>query len=220
MRLAGLGLIVITASLAAALSACGDDGGEPSATPDSATPAQTAPASGSPAAGGQPTPFPTGIVSGSTVTSAGKGYAATIPAGWSFRANLIQTADGSVDVIIAPLEPGAAAQASISINCIFRRGGEPQARVDFWATNTARIGVNQDIVQSRRTIDGREATVLTYHFASQVNESQRLDKQDIMLIGDNCDWILTMSAPAGQADRYRADFETFLNSFHEIERTG
>jgi hypothetical protein len=218
MRLAGLRLIVVTAALSATFAACGDDdSGTPRAT---ATPAQTAPASTSPVSSGQPTPFPTAVVSGSTITAAGKGYAATMPEGWSFRANLIQTADGSVDLIIAPLEPGASAQASITVNCIFRRGGEPQARIEFWATNTARIGVNRDIVQSTRTVDGREATVLTYHFASQANESQRLDKQDIMLIGDNCDWILTMSAPAGQADRYRADFETFLNSFREIERAG
>lgn len=218
MRLAGLGLIAITAALAATLAACGDDGGgRPDAT---STPPQTAQASGSPSSGGQPTPFPTASVSGTSINSPGKGYAATMPDGWNFRANLIQTADGSVDLIIAPLEPGATAQASITVNCIFRRGGEPQARIEFWATNTARIGVNQDIVQSQRTIDGREATVLTYHFASQVNESQRLDKQDIMLVGDNCDWVLTMSAPAGQADRYRPDFETFLNSFREIDRTG
>lgn len=214
MRFAGLGLMVIL--VAAAAAACGDDnGGDGAAT---ATPALTTTASRSPAAGGQPTPFPTASVSGTSINSPGKGYAATMPDGWSFRSNLIQTADGSVDLIIAPLEPGATAQASITVNCIFRRGGEPQARIEFWATNTARIGVNQDIVQTTRTIDGREATVLTYHFASQANESQRLDKQDIMLIGDNCDWILTMSAPAGQAERYRPDFETFLNSFREIER--
>lgn len=163
---------------------------------------------------GDVTPFPTPQVIGSTITSPTKGYSASFPDGWKFHANLVQTADASIDAIFEPLAPGANVQASISANCIVERGGQSEdERVAFQKTNTLRQGLNKDITVSQMKFAGMDATVLSYRFVSQTAGTPELDKQDILFASPKCAWIVTTTAPAGQRDKYQANFAIFLNSF-------
>lgn len=161
------------------------------------------------------TPFPTPKVTGNEIdSSSGKGYTATIPDGWSVKANLIQAADSSADVFFEPLAIGANVQASISITCIVRRAVSEEAHIAFQATTVARIGVNSNVSTSQRDVGGRNATVVSYHFKSQ-NEANtpELEKSDYLFSAGGCDWKLTTSAPGGRLAEYQDRFNAFLDSF-------
>lgn len=199
-------VLIALAAIAALGAACGgsSDGAIKSPTPFSV----------GTQAKGAVTPFPTPQITGNMIVSPTKGYSATFPPGWNFKANLVQTADASVDAIFEPLPPGANVQANISANCIVVRGniGE-QERIDSQKTNTARQGLNKDIQVSATTIAGQPATVLSYRFQSQSTGTPELDKSDILFDTPKCAWIITTTTAAGQRDKYRADFDSFLNSF-------
>lgn len=199
-----VGLSLCAAALVA--SACGDDGG------GSATYTVVPP---SLAAAGNVTPFPTPLLEGNKVSSSPKGYSATLPDGWTMRANLVQTRDASVDAFFEPLAPGAKAQANISVNCVVVKAREPQEWTDSIKTNTVRQQLNKDIQTSQRMISGINATVITYTNTTQQTNQQnlRLDKQDIVFSNDKCDWMITTLTLAGDREKYQPLFDIFLNSF-------
>lgn len=203
------GALAACAVAGAAIAACGgdDDGGT---VP---TPGITSIAQGT--AQSLVTPFPTPVVSGGQIdSSAGKGYTATIPDGWSVRANLIQAADASTDVFFEPLAVGANVQASIAITCIVQQAPSEAEHQAFQATTVARIGVNSNISTSTREVAGRNATVVAYHFKSQNEDNTpELDKEDYLFSAGDCDWKLTLSVPSGRMAEYRERFDTFLDSF-------
>jgi hypothetical protein len=197
-------------ALGIAAAACsGDDGG----TDTVPTPGITSIAQGT--AQSLVTPFPTPLVSGGQIdSSAGKGYTATVPDGWSVRANLIQAADASTDVFFEPLAVGANVQASIAITCIVRQAPSEAEHQAFQATTVARIGVNSNIAEGERQVAGRTAKVVTYHFKSQNEDNTpELDKEDYFFSAGDCDWKLTTSVPAGRMAEYRERFDAFLDSF-------
>jgi hypothetical protein len=201
-------IIVASAATLAAIACSGDGADGPLPTPGITTLAQTQVA-------GIVTPFPTPVVTGSSVdSSASKGYSALFPEGWNFYPNRIQTRDASADVAFEPLKAGATAQASIVVNCIARKAPSPGEHITFEATKVAQIGTNSQIQTSTRTIAGIEATVVSYHFESP-NEANipPLEKQDILFSSRNCDWILTTTTPAGQRAAYEPLFNAFLDSF-------
>lgn len=203
------GALAACAGLGVVVAACrGDDGGTTVGTPGITSIAQGT-------AQSLVTPFPTPVVAdGQVDSSGGKGYTATIPQGWSLRANLIQAADASTDVSFEPLALGANVQASIAITCIVQRAPSEAEHQAFQATTVARIGVNSNITESERQVAGRTAKVVAYHFKS-VNETNtpELDKEDYFFSAGDCDWKLTLSVPAGRMAEYRERFDTFLDSF-------
>ncbi len=207
----GLGSILLIALVAAAAwwMVRDEDEGRGASAP---TPGITALASRATA---NVTPFPTPGITGNSIDStASKGYTATFPEGWKVRANLIQTMDASSDVIFEPLTAGAKVQPNISINCIVTKAATQDEHITFEATKTARIGLNKNIVTTKRQISGIEATVLTYNFESQSEQNTPpLDKQDVFFSSSKCDWILTTTVPAGQRPQYQAIFDAFYDSF-------
>lgn len=199
-------VLIALAAIAGLGMACSGGGSTRSATP-------TAFSIGTQVTGAV-TPFPTPQLTGNTIVSPSKGYSATFPQGWNFHANLVQTADASVDAIFQPLVPGAKVQPNIAANCIVVRGNvSEQERIDFQKTNTIQQGLNKDIQVSQTTIAGRNATVLSYRFESQTAGTPQLDKSDILFDTPKCAWVITTTAPAGERDKSKADFDIFLNSF-------
>lgn len=201
-------LIAMSAALLTA-AACGGGGGGV-ATPGITTIARTVTAN--------VTPFPKPAITGNQVdSSASKGYSATFPQGWNPRINLIQTADASADVFFEPLTAGANVQANIAVNCIVAKQASASDHITFEATKTARIGLNKDIVMTQRKVVGVDATVLTYTFQSQNDQNTpALDKQDVLFSAGKCDWILTMTSPAGTRAQYQPIFDAFLESFKVV----
>ena len=174
---------------------------------------------------GNVTPFPTPLLAGNVITSK-KGYTATLPDGWHVRANLVQTADASVDAFFEPLAEGAQVQANISVNCIVIKAADPRERIDAMKTNTVRQGLNKDIQVSQRQISGMTAEVLSYRFESQqgsqaqvgangtpVPSTPFLDKSDYLFSDNHCDWTLTTTTLAGERAKYQPVFDAFLDSF-------
>lgn len=207
----GRSIVIIAAfvALTAGAAACGGGGDGKLATPTAFSITTRA--------SGDVTPFPTPQVTGNAIVSPTKGYSASFPDGWKFHANLVQTADASVDAIFEPLTPGANVQANISANCIVERAGQSEEeRVSFQKTNTLRQGLNKDIQVSQMKFAGMDATVLSYRFVSQTAGTPELDKQDILFASPKCAWIVTTTAPAGQRPKYQADFDIFLNTFKLI----
>ena len=203
-----LATAVLLSGALALSAACGDSGSTAKATPTVAGP-PTAPTG----SGRDVTPFPTPQVTGDQIVSPTKGYSATMPNGWKFKPNLIQTADASADVLFEPLGPGAKVQANIAMNCVVFKADSEDTRITFQKTLTARQGLNKDIVVSTRKVSGIDATVLTYRFESQQANTPTLDKQDILFTSPTCDWIVTTTTLAGERDKYAATFDAFLNSF-------
>jgi hypothetical protein len=162
------------------------------------------------------TPFATPQISGNLVDSE-KGYTATFPAGWHVRANFVNTSDATTDAFFEPLpaQPQAGdVQASISVLCVLEKAPDANAYLSGVQTVTARLPQNSDIQVSERTISGIKATVETYRFASKQDpNAPQLDKQDVIFSSDRCDWTITTTAPAGQRDKYTAEFNGFLDSF-------
>lgn len=208
-------LVLIGASAALTLAAAGcggdDSGGGTQPTPGitSISSSGTAPVSA------LVTPFPTPqITDGQVDSSASKGYAATLPAGWNFYPNRIQTRDASVDVVFEPLRAGATAQASIAINCIVAKQENQEQHVAAEATKSARIGTNSDIVMGQREVAGLTATTISYRFESPNEQNiPPLRKQDVVFSNDRCDWIITMTTPVEQEAEFAPVFDAFLDSF-------
>ncbi len=174
---------------------------------------------------GNVTPFPTPLLAGNVITSM-KGYTATLPVGWRVRANLVQTADASVDAFFEPLAEGAKVQANISVNCIVIKAADPVQRIDAQKTNTVRQGLNKDIQVSQRQISGLTAEVLSYRFESQQGQQAQtdakgtpvppapfLDKSDYLFSDKHCDWSITTTTLAGERAKYQPVFDAFLDSF-------
>ncbi len=161
------------------------------------------------------TPFPTPQVADNQVdSSASKGYTATLPAGWNFYPNRIQTRDASVDVVFEPLRAGATAQASIAINCIVTKQADQAQHVAAEGTKTARIGTNSEIVMGERAIAGLTATTISYRFESPNEQNiPPLRKQDVVFSNERCDWIITMTTPLEQEAEFAPVFDAFLDSF-------
>jgi hypothetical protein len=200
--------VLAPAALALVLAlaaACGDSGGSSTAT---------VPASPTQSFSAKVTPFPTPHVNDNNVVSESKGYSATFPAGWKFRANLIQTTDASVDTIFEPLLPDAKVQANIAVTCAVQRSLPPPARVEFEKTKTSREGLNHNIIVSETKVSGVDATVLTYTNVSQ-NDASRpsLDKQEIFFSNSKCDWTISTTTLAGDFVKYKAQFDAFIASF-------
>src|SRR4051812_1076674 len=201
------GALAVTASI---VGACGGD---------STTSTPTPPAGATVATGNTPggrsanvTPFATPQFSGDSYVSA-KGYSATIPNGWRFRANHIQTVDASTDAIFEPLAPGANVQANISINCIVLKAASQTEFLDNVKTVTAREGVNKNIQVSQTKLSGVDATVLTYDFRSPSQGIPPLDKADYLFSNNKCDWTITTTTAAGDRPKYQPQFDAFLASF-------
>jgi hypothetical protein len=200
-------VVVLSLSVSALIVAACGGGGSSKSTPTKAS----APTSAS--SGGNVTPFPTPLLNGNQINSK-KGYTATLPEGWKVRANLVQTADASVDAFFEPLQEGARVQANISVNCVVIKAPDPAKRTEALKTNTARQGLNKDIQESQRKISGVDASVLTYRFVSQQDsQSPQLDKQDIIFSNNKCDWMITTTTLAGDRAKYQATFDAFLDSF-------
>jgi hypothetical protein len=202
---AGAATLVLVAGVA-----CGDGGGPaaPTAIVPDGEPSRPA---------ANVTPFPTPFITGSTVRSPSKGYAATFPEGWRVRPNIIQTADASVDSFFEPLVEGAKVQANIAVNCIVLKASSPAQRIEFEKTMTVRRGTNKDIVVSERQVAGLTATVLGYRFESANTTTPDLDKQDIFFSSDKCDWTITTTAAAGEYGKYQQQFDAFINSFDLLD---
>ena len=188
------------------VSACG--GGSSKSTPTRLAPTAVT------GSGGNVTPFPTPLLNGNQLSSPTKGYSATLPDGWKVRANLVQTADASVDAFFEPLKEGAKVQANIAVNCVVIKASDPAQRVEALKTNTVRQGLNKDIQESQRKISGIDAAVLTYRFVSQQDsQSPELDKSDLFFSNGKCDWTITTTTLAGERAKYQATFDAFLDSF-------
>jgi len=207
MRLARPGAVfAVFVAGAIVLGACGDDGGAsgtPTRPPDTVYSPTSAPAGR--------TPFPSPVIENNVITSK-KGYTATLPEGWRVRADFVLTADGSADGFFEPLKPGANVQANIVITCTRKGFSTDDERIVFEKTKTAREGLNKDITVSNRTVAGRQATVLSYHFESQNENTPPLDKTDYLFSDSRCDWKVTTTTAAGQRDAYQPTFDIFLNS--------
>jgi hypothetical protein len=200
-----------------AAAACGGGDGD---TPKTFTPIVPT------ASNGNVTPFPTPLLNGDVITSK-KGYTATLPEGWHVRANLVQTADASVDAFFEPLpDPSAQVQANISVNCVVIKDPNPLQRIEALKTNTARQGLNKEIVVSQRQISGVTAEVLSYRFESQQGQQAQvdpngtpapqtpfLDKSDYLFSDKNCDWTITTTTLAGERAKYQPVFDAFHDSF-------
>lgn len=208
-------MTIAACALALAGAACGDggsDGDDSGETPGAQTPGagtpgvQTAPAR-------NPTPFATPVIDGRLIRSPEKGFEATLPDGWKLVANQVVTFGSSMDVLFAPKVEGQAVQPNIQLNCILDKFESHAERAEFYKTNTVRIGLNSNIQVSEREVSGVPATVLSYRFDSQGQQTPSLDKQDIYFTSPKCDWIVTTTVPAGQFEQYRALFDTFIASF-------
>jgi len=201
-------LALAAAAIAVLGAACGGGGG--SSSKNAGTPSATQ----SPAA--QATPFGTPVVIGNELTSL-KGYSVTFPPGWKIRANLINTADATVDAFF---EPAAAqptsgqVQANISVTCQVIRAANPEEFLSGSATRTANLPQNKDITASATKVAGVQATALRYRFESaQDATAPKLEKQDVIFSNNKCDWTITLATPADQFDKYKPAFDAFLSSF-------
>jgi hypothetical protein len=201
-RNAALG--VAAAGIALLGAACGG-GGKNAGTP-----------SGTQSPEAKATPFATPVVIGNALTSL-KGYAVTFPEGWKVRANLINTADATVDAFFEPAAtqpaPGQV-QANISVNCQVIRAANPAEFLSGSATRTAQLPQNKNISVSETRVSGVKATAFRYRFESaQDPTAPKAEKQDIVFSNDKCDWTITLATPADQFDKYKPIFDAFLSSF-------
>jgi hypothetical protein len=199
-------LACAAAAIALLGAACSGGGGSKS----TATPA------GTETPQGEPTPFATPVVSGNQLTSV-KGYAVTFPQGWKVRANLINTADATVDAFFEPAAaqpaPGQV-QANISVNCQVVRVTGPAEFLSDSATRTAKLPQNKNISVSETSVNGVKATALRYRFESaQDAAAPKLEKLDVIFSNSKCDWTITLATPADQLDKYKPIFDAFLSSF-------
>jgi hypothetical protein len=195
--------IVLIAGVAAA--ACGGGGDDNDATPA---------ATGSPANNDVPTPFPTPMLNGNEITSDSKGYAATLPDGWTPKFNLISTTNGSADVYFEPQRPGAPVQANIAVTCIIGDAPPVEERAVGEQTAVARLGLNENISVDTVRIAGEDATAIHYVNTSQQNPDQpHLDKVDIILDGPACAYKVTTTTLEGERAQYQPIFDAFIQSF-------
>ena len=209
-------LILIGAAAVLTLAAAGC-GGDDSGSGSQPTPGITSISQNNGTAGPSAlvTPFPTPqVADGQVDSSASKGYSATLPAGWNFYPNRIQTRDASVDVAFEPLRAGATAQASIAINCIVTKQADQGQHIAAESTKTARIGTNSEIVVGQREIAGLTATTIAYRFESPNEQNiPPLRKKDVVFSNERCDWIITMTTPIDQEAAFAPVFDAFLDSF-------
>lgn len=195
--------IVLIAGVAAA--ACGGGGDD-----DNATPGPT----GAATSDIVPTPFPTPMLNGNEIVSDSKGYAATLPDGWTPKFNLISTTNGSADVYFEPQRPGAPVQANIAVTCIVGDTPSENERAVGEQTAVARLGLNENISVDSVRIAGKDATAIHYINTSQQNPDQpRLDKVDIIFDGSACAYKVTTTTLDGERPQYQPIFDAFIQSF-------
>ncbi len=207
--------IVPIAALAAAATVGGAcNGGDSAKSPTAGgTPATIVTGSTPGGVSANVTPFATPQITGDQIVSTGKGYSATMPTGWHFKPNQIQTLDASLDAIFEPLLPGANVQANIAINCIVIKVATVPERIQNVKTTTAREGVNKNIQVSQSKVSGIDATVLTYDFRSPTQSTPPLDKQEFFFSNNKCDWTISTTTAAGDRPKYQAQFDAFVASF-------
>jgi hypothetical protein len=195
----------------------GNNGGE--ATPTFDLPGQT------------PTPLPpipTPKVIDGRVNSHGVGYEATIPQGWSLRANILQASDYRGDAYFKEVDSTdpAAPPPNISVGCrpILASPGSIDEVTETQVS--ALEGLRRENIETsiHDRVAGHEARQIDYVFRlSNVAVTPTpgqpdivLDKRDVMFVSEACVWTISLSAPSGTIEQETPVLEAFLESFTTV----
>jgi hypothetical protein len=194
--------VVVLAVVSFAVSACGGGGEEGAATP-SVTP------------GARLTPFVLGTPASTPIITDGKfefparGYAVTMPSGWSAHPNLSPGAGLSADGFLAPTEVEGV-QPNISVSCESAVAG--MSLEDY---SKAKLGLVESVSGARpdarsTKVAGQDALEADY---SVEDKPPAVDKTIVFFVTDRCGWTITLTVPLGQRAAYRSTLDDFLASF-------
>jgi hypothetical protein len=166
-----------------------------------------------------PTAFPEPTLVADVVTSPLKGYTATVPVDFHLRPN-IATDSGArfpTDAFFGPASTGTV-QPSISLTCYATVAGKTLENYrDDWATFIGAFS-STNIVTTETTVSGLRAFVFTYDqtlhgqadSATPVTTNDAVQKQDYIVVQDDCRWLIAVLTPPGQLDTYEPVVTSFL----------
>jgi hypothetical protein len=182
------------------LAACGSgDGGNNSAAPTERPPQE----------------LPT--VTGDAVTFPAKGYALTIPAGWTYEPNVTRSETISPDLLISQ-ETIDDVQASVTITC----ERVPADISDFTLANffdnkaerAQTVGATDLAEDEERTIAGVPARVLRYN---RVVDPTTIARQDFLFLHGDCAWQLAFTSAPSATETLQPTIDALVSSFQFVD---
>lgn len=192
----------LSALLVLIVGACG--GQDSSVSPESTTPAVFAPTAG---------PRPT--VEGSNYYFPARGYAVSLPEGWTPSPDAITFGSIKTDVFTAPGGDAEAGSTTIVVQCSEL---VPLPTQDEWAARRGAtyraLGADDLRDDGQVTVSGVDATAYSYSVAT---EKGTVAKTDLVFVGGRCAWVVSLGVPqAVDAVHARSVFEAFYLSFRLI----
>ena len=162
------------------------------------------------------TPDPGIEVNGSTYRLLKKGYAITVPQGWSISPNYfndVALARFPTDALF-PVGASGDATASVTIECLKASADEAttEAFRDARAALAAQIGKS---VSAPNPVNVGTEKAYEIDYVQEIpraNTTLSLEKSDVVAVVGDCRWLVSLSTPADQRAARRADFAVMLTS--------
>jgi hypothetical protein len=143
-----------------------------------------------------------------------RGYRVQYPSNWQVKPNAVAFANITGDAFFSG-ETAGNVNANVSITCETVPVGATSG--DFIDAKRGviqrTIGKLPDIV-NMLTVNGSEAASVEYSVQStQPNQTLTVDKIEVYFADDMGGWTVTLTAPYGTLETYRAAFDIFVRSY-------
>jgi len=201
-----------------ALLACGGNGGTGSPTPENET-VRTTCKPDTPPVFDAPVDLP---ADQKEFQAAERGYTARYPADWEARANQAAVANVSGDAFFGPTV-SSSLRVNISVTCETVPVGTTSREFTDAKLEVMRRVFGGSPTQGEQTqVDGKDAYLIMYAMgedtpaAGATAEPLNAETVQVMFADERGGWIISLLTPTGQLATYRAFFDTFVASFHEV----
>ncbi len=166
-----------------------------------------------------PTAFPQPTLDADNVSVPLKGFTAKVPADFHLRSNFATDAGARfpTDAFFGPQAENGI-QASIALTCYAPEAGKTleDYRTQWLQFVTAFSSTN--IQNTDTTVSGLPALVFTYNQVlhgettdpTPVPRDYDVQKQDYIVLQDDCRWVIAVLTPPGQLDTYKATIASFI----------
>jgi hypothetical protein len=158
-------------------------------------------------------------VSGDSVDVPSKGYSAKVPADFHLRSDFATDANARfpTDAFFGP-KNGTEAQASIAVTCYALAGAKTLSDYRDERRQFIESFSSREIAVADATVSGLPAFVFTYKQTlrgqtddpTPVPHDFEIEKQDYVLVQEDCRWVITLLTAVDQFDTYKPAMASFI----------